>query len=210
MKAIITGKFMDKRTILEPGMVLPFSRMECTIEDYVGRGSNAIVYIGSYPDRQLKNLKHRVLIKELFPYDSEGKIYRNESYEIYVCKDAQEKMAIHKLSFQRRSMVHLKILESLPQSIDSNINTFECYNTLYTVLGFSGGRSMEKELDSAGTENILLTTHVRRLISVLDVLEEFHSSGFLHLDISPDNIVLIGEGRKERVSLIDYNSVHTL
>ena len=52
--------------------------------------------------------------------------------------------------------------------------------------------------------------HVHRLLGILDVLETFHRSGFLHLDISPDNILLIGDGRRERITLIDYNSVHTL
>lgn len=201
---------MDKRTVLEVGTVLSFPGMECAIESVLGRGSNAIVYMGSYPDEQLKNLRHRVLIKELFPYHAQGQIFRGENQEICFRSDAQAVMELHKLSFQRGNEVHLKLLGEHPQDIESNINTFSLNHTLYTVLGFSGGRSMDKELEAAGSENIPLTLHIRRMLGILDVLEGFHSSGFLHLDISPDNILLIGDGRKERISLIDYNSVHTL
>ncbi|MCD8327415.1 MAG: hypothetical protein LUC90_12310 [Lachnospiraceae bacterium] len=44
------------------------------------------------------------------------------------------------------------------------------------------------------------------LIKILDALDCFHQNGFLHLDISPDNILLL----KEDALLIDYNSVWSL
>ncbi|MDO5338084.1 MAG: hypothetical protein Q4E89_11645 [Eubacteriales bacterium] len=201
---------MDKRTTLKIGNLLSFPGMECTIESFVGCGSNAMVYMGSYPDGQFKNLRHRVLIKELFPYHAGGRIFRGENQEICVGSDAQAMMDLHRLSFQRGNEVHLRLLGERPQDIDFNLNTFSLNHTLYTVLGFSGGRSMDKELSSVGSEDISLTTHLRRMLGALDVLEGFHSAGFLHLDISPDNILLIGDGRRERISLIDYNSVHTL
>lgn len=68
---------------------------------------------------------------------------------------------------------------------------------------------MNRELDKANASGIPLTVHIRRILGTLDVLEAFHESGFLHLDISPENILLIGEGNRERITLIDYNSVHT-
>ena len=42
---------MDYRKALTAGNVLDFPGMSCTIETEIGRGSNAIVYRGSYPDR---------------------------------------------------------------------------------------------------------------------------------------------------------------
>lgn len=119
-------------------------------------------------------------------------------------------MELHTLSFQRGNEAHLRLLKEHPEYIDSNINTFPLHNTMYTVLGFSGGRSLDKELSSGRSLKMPLTLHIRRIMGALDVLEEFHRCGFLHLDISPDNILLIGDGKKERVSLIDFNSVHTL
>ncbi|MDE6635704.1 MAG: hypothetical protein K2K09_03750, partial [Lachnospiraceae bacterium] len=200
---------MDIRKVLDTGTVLSFPGMECTIDSYIGCGSNALVYSGSYPDAQISELRHHILIKELFPYHPDGAIFRSGNNEICWSSDAEYTMEIHRLSFNRGNEVHLKLLHDHPDAIDPNINTFFLNNTLYSVLGFSGGRSMDKELNSPHSEDISLTVHIHRILGVLNVLEAFHESGYLHLDISPDNILLIGDGKRERVSLIDYNSVHT-
>lgn len=200
---------MDKRTLLPAGTSLDFPGMRCTIESAVGRGSNALVYMGSYPDHHQPGLRHRVLIKELFPYHSGGAVYRDAQNQIRFDGDGAETMYLHRLSFGRGNEVHIRLLGEHPEDLDSNINTFSLNRTLYSVLGFSGGRSLDGELDAAGADKIPLTVHIRRMLGTLQVLEAFHQSGYVHLDISPDNILLIGDGKKERVSLIDYNSVHT-
>ena len=48
---------MDNRIILEQGTTLLFPGMTCRIDSFVGKGSNAIVYMGSYPDEQLRDRK---------------------------------------------------------------------------------------------------------------------------------------------------------
>lgn len=201
---------MDNRTILEQGTELLFPGMACRIDSYVGKGSNAIVYRGSYPDEQLKDLRHNVLVKELFPFEPQGQIWRDAAGDICCTAEAAPAMELHRLSFQRGNEVHLKLLAESPEEIGANINTFSLHRTLYSILGFSGGRSLDRELERIGRIDVPLSVHVRRMLGILDVLEIFHRSGFLHLDISPDNILLTGEGRGERISLIDYNSVHTL
>ncbi|MBR1692268.1 MAG: hypothetical protein IJ711_05780, partial [Lachnospiraceae bacterium] len=199
---------MDTREVLQPGTVLPFPEMECTVETVIGRGSNAVVYQGSYPDRQHPELRHRVLVKELFPFHPKGLIYRDEKGEICKEPEAEELMQLHRHSFEKGNEIHLRLLEEYPGDIDANINTFSMHQTLYTVLGFSGGRSLDKELRASGAAAVSLAVHIRRMQGVLRILDAFHASGYLHLDISPDNLLLIGDGKKERVTLIDYNSVH--
>lgn len=201
---------MDNRAALRAGTLLPFPGMECRVDSFLGKGSNAIVYMGSYPDEQFEDLRHRILIKELFPFHPKGQIFRDAKGDVCWTEDAEVMMELQRFSFNRGNEVHLKLLEEHPEKIDSNINTFSLHNTLYSVLGFSGGRSLDKELEKRKESDISLVVHIRRVLGALDVLEAFHNSGFLHLDISPDNILLIGEGRKERISLIDYNSVHTV
>ena len=199
---------MDNRICLKAGTCLSFPGMECRVESFVGKGSNAMVYIGTYPDEQWKDLRHRVLIKELFPFHPQGMIFRDSEGNVCCTEEARPLMELHRLSFQRANEIHLQILSEYPADIDANINTFSQNQTLYSVLGFSGGRSLDKEMEQeTGTP---LAVYVRRMMGALDVLEAFHNSGLLHLDISPDNILLIGEGKRERISLIDYNSVHTL
>lgn len=199
---------MDGRNVLTAGTILSFPGMECEIDSVAGCGSNAIVYCGHYHDQQNIRLVHQVLVKELFPYDPNGKIYRDRQGSICVEPEARDIMELHRLSFLRGNEIHIRLLMQHPGEIDANINTFEWNHTFYTILGFSGGRSLEKELQSG--KNHSLKGIVKWIREALEGLEAFHTSGYLHLDISPDNILLIGQGKKERVTLIDYNSVHTL
>ena len=63
---------MDTRIELKNNDRLLFSDMECTIDHALGRGSNVIAYVGQYRDYKYPSIKHRVLIRELFPYDPKG------------------------------------------------------------------------------------------------------------------------------------------
>lgn len=199
---------MERRMELKAGTELVFPGMACVIEKCVGRGSNAIVYEGTYPDALNLRQRHRVLIKELFPYDAGGHIWRDEKQRI--CMDAQGEdiWQLHRHSFERGNDFHLQMLAQLPEQISGNLNTFSLNQTLYTLLDYSGGRSLDKELQNRPLQTLRMAAE--RMDKLLSALQAFHEQGFLHLDISLDNVLLVGEGKNERVLLIDYNSVHTV
>ena len=198
---------MDQRTELRPGDRLPFPGMECVIVKAIGRGSNAIVYEGEYWDATSRQQKHRVLIKELFPLDPGGHIWRDSRQRI--CRDelGESTWSLHRLSFERGNSVHLQLLAQAPDQAGGNLNTYALNQTLYTLFDYSGGRSLDKALSSGPPQTLsLVLLRMRKLLLALSAL---HDQGFLHLDISPDNVLLIGQGELERVLLIDYNSVHS-
>lgn len=197
---------MDHRQALPPGTLLPFPAMFCTLTGELGRGSNAIVYTGSYPDLLNREERHTVLIKELFPFHPKAAVFRDENGAIFCAPEARETWELHQQSFEYGNRVHLRMLEQYPDLNGANLNTFSLNGTLYTVLGCTGGQSLEAETSGPETDLRRLTT---RMLSLLDALEAFHESGFLHLDIAPDNILLIGQSQ-ERAILIDYNSVYSL
>ena len=212
---------MDTRTALKKNERLLFPGMECVIDAPAGRGANVLAYIGHYQDLQHKHLTHKVLIRELFPYDPMGRIFRGEDGNLHVQPSAGEFYDWHRMTFLRGNEVHLRLSGQIPSKIDLNINTFSCRGTLYSLLGFTGGRSLEDEIGPDGLLNpgqsaantgdpTGLLRIVRVMRGALEVLRAFHQEGYLHLDISPDNILLIGEPDSERVTLIDYNSVHTV
>ena len=193
---------MDKRRALASGTLLPLSGLSCRIEKEVGRGGNAIVYLGWYPDDHNPELHHTVLIKELFPHTMNGRIYRDEAGQICaVDTRAQALFDIHKTSFEKANVVHLDILKRQPDGVGGNLNTCEYQGTLYTLLQYDGGRTLEKE------KTLSLSACARTMIGVLDALNVFHRHGFLHLDVSPDNVLVMGEGRRIRYDMIDYNCV---
>lgn len=198
---------MNSRKELERGTVLHFPGMQCCIEKTLGMGSNAIVYTGWYRDHLHQQEKHDVLIKELFPLHPQGLIWRDEKGMISVeGAEASALFELHRESFEAGNRFHLQLLHNAPESLGANLNSFEYNGTLYSVLGCSGGRSLLEELShpSRGHD---LRSHVRMMIKLLDALEVFHENGYLHLDISPDNMLLIGKPGREQVLLIDYNSV---
>ena len=83
-------QYMDHRQALPPGTVLPFPSMSCTLDIELGRGSNAIVYMGSYPDLLNREEHHTVLIKELFPFHPKAAVFRGENGVISRAPEAQE------------------------------------------------------------------------------------------------------------------------
>lgn len=198
---------MDKRICLKPGDHLDFTGMTCEIEKTIGKGSNAIVYLGRYEDSLNKGLFHHVLIKELFPYHPENQIYRKEDNSICISESGKDLYELQKLSFERGNEIHLRMLEKHPDKISSNINTFFKNGTFYSVIGFDAGKSLDK---THVYDNKTIRQVVTLMRDIIDAVEIFHSSGYLHLDISPDNILIIGDDKSSRVSLIDYNSVHRI
>ena len=195
---------MDGRSALPIGAILPFPGMACEIVRESGRGSNAIVYEAAYRDAAGAGI-HRVLVKELFPYDAEGRIRRVQG-DITVDPDAAALFARHRDSFLRGNALYLDLLAGAPDQAGGNLNTYALNGTLYTLLGDQGGRSLQDELALGG---LSLRDVARRMTSLLHTLSAFHSRGLLHLDISPENVILVGPPGHQRVLLIDYNSAHT-
>lgn len=198
---------MDRRAALKTGTVLSFPGMDCVVEAVVGRGSNAIVYRASYRDAATAHQRHRVLVKELFPCDPAGHVWRDEDLCVRHDEKGEALWQLHLTSFQRGNDVHLRLLAQWPAEIGGNLNTFALNGTWYTLLSDTGSRSLQAALGGKPAESLRrATTWALRL---LDSLEIFHEQGCLHLDVSLDNLLLIGRGEQERVMLIDYNSVHT-
>lgn len=202
---------MDRRTELRKNERLHFPGMECVVEKTAGQGSNVIAYLGHYADSLDPGQSHSVLIRELFPFDPRGGIYREADGSIHVEEASRFLFEMNRTSFLRGNEVHLTLARKHPSDVDVHINTFEYKGTLYSLLGFSGGRSLEQELRIlSGIETPALLRVLRIMEDTLESLRLFHESGYLHLDISPDNILLTGKKERERVTLIDYNSVHTM
>ena len=200
---------MDHRMPLELNTVLAFEGISCHIEEVIGQGSNAIVYRGWYPDSLNPELRHHVLVKELFPFHPQKKIIRAADGHIAIAPEAEELWTTHKESFEAGNRIHLKLLNDHPDMMvmGANLNSYSFNGSLYSLLGYTGGRSLQAELNKAATD--LRHTAVR-MIGLLDALEPFHDSGYLHLDISPDNVMMVGQGEQERLFLIDYNSARAL
>ncbi len=192
----------ERRQFLKPGQVLSLGDTEYLIEDVEGRGGSSVVYRASYEDRLNQGFRHRVLIKELFPCHPGGQIYRDQQGEICCREDGLEWMERSRRSFYLGNEANLELLRQSPEKISGNINSYEAYGTFYSVMAVHGGNDLETVLEEGLIQKDLRWT-ARTILKILDVLDCFHQNGLLHLDISPDNILLL----QEKAMLIDYNSV---
>lgn len=204
---------MDNRTPLAKGLNIALGDVTYTIEKLIGFGANAFVYLAGYEDNLNKDKKHTVLVKELFPYHPKGFIYRTEYGGLHFAEEARDYFNLHKKSFLHGNDCHLDIQNIRGDMASVNINSFEKNGTLYTVLGNSNGETL---LDVTGKGAIIssLSDVVSCMLGILDALEVFHKNGLLHLDISPDNILLMpldkNDEQYRRMMLIDYNSTWSI
>ncbi len=109
-------------------------------------------------------------------------------------------MDCNKLRFKQGNQVNLELLEKIPSQTSGNLNSYEAYGTYYSILTVHGGQTLEELMENKKVQT--LQTSVELTIKILDALELFHENRLLHLDISPDNIILL----PEQAMLIDYNS----
>ena len=194
----------DGRQYLGSGSRLTLGNTEYRIINAVGSGSNAIVYKAVYQDGVEKQYCHYVLIKELFPRHQDRGIYRGSDGRICRRPEQEEYFRMHERSFRTGNEIHLSCLAAHPEAAAGNINSWYMNGTIYTVYPFDGGITLEqyRNREHTGLHEICLFME-----ELADVVKIFHDTGFLHLDISPDNILIIPmPGKtKYRLLLIDYN-----
>lgn len=203
---------MDKRVHLPEGYHLESSSRTYFIEKYISAGSNSIVYQAWYRDTLMPEHIHTVLVKELYPFDGQNRIGRDEQMGLMVLQEAAALFEEHRTSFLLGNQTHLILSSEGNGHIAENLDSFETNNTLYTVLTARKGEvfSRMKEMKRVPS----LTDAVLCFRSLLYALKPFHSHRLLHLDISPDNIFLLAPDEEgafpSEVLLLDFNSVYSM
>ena len=193
---------MSARECRREGEILRLGGVDYRLEAVEGQGGSSIVYRASYEDGLNRGYYHRVLVKELFPYEESGAVYRDEEGWVCCRPDGRELFETCRRGFIQGNQANLELLAQLPEQISGNINSYEAYGTLYSVLAVHGGETLEQILEKRdGRPDLKWAAGI--CLQVLEALEGFHRRGLLHLDVSPDNILVL----KGRVLLIDYNSV---
>ena len=105
------------RTFRKDGEVLYLGENAYRILGIAGYGGSSVVYYAAYRDGLNTDQEHHVLIKELYPYDPRGHIYRNEEGEICWTEEAGQKIEHSRKCFRLGNQVNLELLEKLPSQI---------------------------------------------------------------------------------------------
>ena len=189
----------DKRKPLPQGWELVFGEEHrYVIAEEIGRGGSCIVYNGFFRDRIGE--RHLVKIKECYPYRLE--IERDAGENLTPDLSCKQTFLAEKQKFLEayRKNTALKTTLGLVNSTANATNIYEYHNTCYVVMTEIEGRDYRSEAD----ENLQsLFLHLRTLVRIV---KKYHDCGMLHLDIKPENVLLIPE-TKEQMVLFDFDSM---
>lgn len=165
-----------------------------TIEKVLGQGGFGITYFGIDELHEKK-----VAIKEFFP---QGIVTRNIEYEDAVTvtfvgeKDNYNK-GKEKFLKEARIMARFSKDEGIVKAQDF----FEINNTAYIVMEYLEGITLKQYLRE--NERIEPEELLELFVPLIESLDEIHSQGLIHRDISPDNIMVLLGGK---IKLMDFGA----
>ena len=169
-----------------------------------GCGGSSIVYKA----RKEGNNEDFVVIKEFCPHNLN--IQRNTDGSIYV---NNEKIPEYKKLMARAENEYV-IANKLRYEKENNDPWFLYYgkpipknNTLYTVIATEKGDMLSDIINNGFFKEKDFIYICDCMLKILDALKFIHNKKYLHLDISPDNILFSDLGIAR---LIDYNSAFRL
>lgn len=164
------------------------------IEDVLGEGGFGITYAGR---DELLGVK--VAVKEYYP---QGIVVRNNSVDdVVTVTYAKQKDVFNKgkTKFLEEARVIAKFNDQ--EGIVNVTDFFEANNTAYIVMEYLDGITLKEYIAENG---VLSPEDILELMApVLESLDEVHKQGLIHRDISPDNIMLLKNGK---VKLMDFGA----
>ena len=165
-----------------------------TIEGVLGQGGFGITYLG------MDELhKKKVAIKEFFP---QGIVTRNIEYEDTVTVTlVGEKENYDKGKERFLKEAQTMAMFSKDRGIVKALDFFEINNTAYIVMEYLEGVTLKQYLRE--NKRIDAEDLVELLVPLIEALDEIHSQGLIHRDISPDNIMVLPDGR---IKLMDFGA----
>lgn len=176
---------------LKPGTIL---NQKYLIGRAIGQGGFGITYIG----RDLV-LDTRVAIKEYFP---NTEVSRDHNVSNAVVPNA-ELVAEEYAKALERFLMEARILAKFSNEpgVVGVRDFFRDNGTAYIVMEYLDGITLKEYLRLKGPvpANVLL----KLMEPVLQVLHKIHQRGLIHRDISPDNLMLMKDGR---LKLLDFGA----
>ena len=165
-----------------------------TIEGVLGQGGFGITYLGIDELHEKK-----VAIKEFFP---QGIVTRNIEYQdtvtvTFVGEKENYEKGKERFLKEARTMAKFSKDEGIVKVLDF----FEINNTAYIVMEYLEGITLKQYIRE--NQRITLEELVRLIVPLIESIDEIHSQGMIHRDISPDNIMVLPDGR---IKLMDFGA----
>lgn len=168
------------------------------VGDVLGRGGFGITYIGFD-----LSLESRVAIKEYYPSgaamrrEGESELYWSSSYKFHSSREDAKNYFLK----EARKMARV---ENIPSVVRVR-ETFLANETAYIVMDYVEGETLKARLRREGP--MTYTACYALLRPMMRDLCKIHRQGVIHRDISPDNIMIQGDGS---VKLLDLGAAKDL
>lgn len=188
---------MRKALELNYELVLPVAggARSYWIDRVMGDGATSIVYRAHFFDDA--GSLHDVIIKECYPYTA--KICRET--DVLTWEDpADKKIALDAFRDAHRKLSAIHTDLKLKNSTSAAMELCAANDTLYSVQHMHAGITFDKD-NPKKLESILETG-----LALTKVVAEYHNRGLLHLDIKPENFMVVPETR-QLVILFDVDTV---
>lgn len=171
------------------------------ITEEVGRGAGCMVYDAVYWDRI--QVKHKIRIKECYP--NHILLIREETGDLQASSANSAKFEAAKEHFTAAYKRNTDIRNTLGLT-NSTVNATDVveYNhTVYILMPMDEGTDYRNYEDRSLKE---LFGHMK---SLAQIIGKYHQNGYLHLDIKPENVLILPE-TQEHMILFDFDSVTAL
>lgn len=165
------------------------------IGDVLGEGGFGITYVGFD-----LNLEMRVAVKEFYPNGYATREAKTTTQLTIYSGVNEEAVKKWRENFIREAR-NLAKCSNLPGIVGVK-DFFQANNTAYIILEFVEGKTLkEYAIENGGTlpEKQLIA----QLQPVIEALGEVHKTGIVHRDISPDNLMIMPDGK---IKLIDFGA----
>lgn len=190
----------DNREALKSGIKIRTDAVRWyEVINEVGRGASCIVYDAYYHDSM--KMVHRVRLRECYPYgvdlnrdSSRGLWSENSTEEKHFLLEKERFLKTYKKSIEIRNTL------GLVNSTVASVDVFEHGNTLYSVMPMDEGAVYSEYRDGSLKE---LLGHIKSLVRLIRC---YHANGYLHLDLRPENILILPE-TEEMLFLLDHESL---
>ena len=147
-------------------------------------------------------LRQKITLKEFIPGDISGRFTGQESVSLWhVEKEIFEKEKNRIIERAEK----LKKLRGIP-NIMSVFGTFEVNNTVYTVMEYCDGESVQSILEQQGPLKLREALHI--VFEVAEGLRPLHEEGILNLNIAPRNIYRTSDGMVKLVEFSEAQYFH--
>lgn len=176
---------------LKPGTVLNGKYL---LGRVLGHGGFGITYLA----RDL-NLGVRLAIKEYLPQDMATRNLGDTSIMVYSGSTREHfEYGLDKFLEEARTLAKF---DDVPEIVTIK-DFFKENGTAYIVMSYVEGITLKEFITSRGGK-LPLDAVLNIMLPVMKALEQVHSSGILHRDISPDNIYIT---RNFNVKLLDFGA----